>query len=70
MNEYTNCYATAHKLGLDSLCWHSFEHNRYILEFENNAGIIGNFLEIIGEISTCFHDSSTLQRYSLFGFLS
>ena len=57
-------------VGLDTLCQHSFEHNRYILEFENNAGIIGNFLGIIGEISTCFHDSSMLQQYSLFGLLS
>ena len=28
-------------LGLDKLCQHNFENNRYSQEYENNAGIIG-----------------------------
>ena len=28
-------------LGLDKLCQHNFENNRYSQECENNAGIIG-----------------------------
>ncbi len=28
-------------VGIDTLCRHNFEHNRYIWEFENNVRIIG-----------------------------
>ena len=34
-------------LGIDTLCRHNFEHNRYIWEFENNARIIGRNSGII-----------------------
>ena len=38
----------AYPLGIDTLCRHNFEHNRYIWEFENNARIIGNIGNILG----------------------
>ena len=36
-------------VGIDTLCRHNFEHNRYIWEFENNTGIIGRNTGIIGQ---------------------
>ena len=34
-------------IGIDILCGHNSEHSRYIWEFENNVGIIGNILGIM-----------------------
>ena len=45
----TNSEATKEALGIDTLCRHNFEHNRYIWEFENTAGIIGRKTGIIGK---------------------
>ena len=36
-------------IGIDTLCRHDFEHNRYIWEFENSTGIIGRNTRIIGQ---------------------
>ena len=40
------CYTTGRivrgfRIGLDKLCQHNFENNRYSQEYENNGGIIG-----------------------------
>ena len=34
-------------VGLDKLCQHNFENNRYSQEYENNAGIIGKAFCVI-----------------------
>ena len=35
------------RVGLDKLCQHNFENNRYSQEYENNAGIIGKAFCVI-----------------------
>ena len=42
---YTSYYHL--KVGLDKLCQHNFENNRYSQEYENNAGIIGKAFCVI-----------------------
>ena len=45
--EVLQCY-----IMIDTWCWHYyFEHNRYVWKFENDVGIVGTLLGIIGEIS-------------------
>ena len=34
-------------VGLDKLCQHNFENNRYSQEYENHAGIIGKVFCVI-----------------------
>ena len=43
----TNTPATGPPVGLDKLCQHNFENNRYSQEYENNAGIIGKAFCVI-----------------------
>ena len=38
---------TGSEVGIDTLCRHNFEHNRYIWEFEINVRIIGRNSRII-----------------------
>ena len=37
------CYKLIDEMcvGVGKLCWHNFEHNRYVQAFENYASIIG-----------------------------
>ena len=47
--KFSVCWTQKERMGvgLDKLCQHNFENNRYSLEYENNAGIIGKAFCVI-----------------------